>query len=133
MCSLVYWMHNLDSLFDRLCRDVMCCTVVVLCWRFKSMSSCFCNAVEYMKIIEELEMNIEVGFIEDNQLTVKDFENQFFTFFFNYSLRWSNTSNTLLQLATQQCCMKVEKKCCPYYLAFTCMDFSVYLTSMWDN
>ena len=40
-----------------------------------------------MKIIEELEMNIEVGFIEDNQLTVKDFENQFFTFFFNYSLR----------------------------------------------
>ena len=30
-----------------------------------------------------------------------------------------NTCNNAFQLATQQCCMEVEEKCCPYYRALT--------------
>ena len=29
-----------------------------------------------------------------------------------------NTCNNAFQLATQQCCLKVEERCCPYYRAF---------------
>ena len=36
-----------------------------------------------------------------------------------------NTCNNAFQLATQQCCVQVEEKCCPYYRAFIWVEFSI--------
>ena len=41
-----------------------------------------------------------------------------------------NTCNNAFQLAKQQCCVKVEGKCCPYYRAFNspCFHTSMHFT-----
>ena len=42
----------------------------------------------------------------------------------------ANTCNNAFQLATQQCYLQVEEKCCPYYRAFTvfCQFTALILT-----
>ena len=42
-----------------------------------------------------------------------------------------NTCNNAFQLATQQCCVQVDEKCCPYYRAYSALFLRPRVSELW--